>query len=226
MWNNKGNKEAQEFVGLAQECNAISYGDFKLKSGRISPYFMDVGKVATVAAAVRLGEMYANMAETLEPSASATLLGLPYKGIPLAAVACAELGRREEGRFSYAFLRKEKKDHGEKGLLVGEVKRDTSLWLVDDVLTAGTAVLEALEALKTLESLLDIELKIKGLLVAFDRMERANEKDRRHTSRMLLEDHDLKVHAIATAHDLIDQAEDAYSRKIRNHLEEFGVAAA
>lgn len=217
------NGGSKEFVRLAQECGALAFDKHTLKSGRSSPYFLDVSMLATVVAAATLAKLYADMVAEVaeEMEQSATLLGVPYKGIPLAAVTCAELARRDglEDRFSFAYLRKEEKDHGEKGLLAGKVDKNTPLWLVDDVLTAGTAVKRSLKILE------DMGYMVKGLLVAFDRMERAQEDDSLSTSQMLKEVHDLEVRSIATVKDLIEQTDDdVQSELIRGHLRQYGVA--
>jgi orotate phosphoribosyltransferase len=133
------------FLRLALQHGVLKFGEFKLKSGRISPYFFNLGLISTGAALRDLGRAYA---QALAASGVAfdMLFGPAYKGIPLAAavsIALAEGGRD----VPYAYNRKEAKDHGEGGLLVG-AKPQGRVVIVDDVLTAGTAMRESVKLLR------------------------------------------------------------------------------
>src|SRR5699024_9623973 len=127
---------SQDFLALADEYDALKFGEFTLKSGRISPYFFNMGEIASGAGLKRLATCYAT---TLEGSGIHydSLFGPAYKGIPLVAtVACALADQGHDIPFTYN--RKEAKDHGEGGLLVG-APLGKRVVIVDDVITAGTA---------------------------------------------------------------------------------------
>lgn len=201
-------------------CQALAFGDFTLKSGRRSPYFMNMGQCATAAAAQTLARLYGEQVRKLAPH-GAVLLGLPYKGIPLAALACAACP--PDGAYAYAYLRKEAKEHGEGGLLVGTVPvAGQTLILIDDVLTAGTAARAALATLAQPE----LGLHPEHLLVAFDREERP--PSQQLTAREgLARDPGLRVSSIATATDLLDLTgpglvTPAQSARIKKHLATYG----
>jgi orotate phosphoribosyltransferase len=133
------------FLKLALQHGVLKFGEFKLKSGRVSPYFFNLGQISTGAALRDLGRAYA---QALQASGVAfdMLFGPAYKGIPLAAavgIALAEGGRD----VPYAYNRKEAKDHGEGGLVVGAPPQGRVV-IVDDVLTAGTAMRESVQLLR------------------------------------------------------------------------------
>jgi orotate phosphoribosyltransferase len=133
------------FLKLALEHGVLKFGEFKLKSGRISPYFFNLGLISTGAALRELGRAYAS-ALAQSGVAFDMLFGPAYKGIPLAAavaIALAEAGRD----VPYAYNRKEAKDHGEGGTLVGATPAGRVV-IVDDVLTAGTAMRESVQLLR------------------------------------------------------------------------------
>src|ERR1700749_915461 len=131
------------FIDLALARDALRFGHFKLKSGRESPYFFNAGLFSDGAAAAMLGRCYA--AALVESGLGYDMLfGPAYKGIPLATATAIGLAERYGRNVPYAFNRKEAKDHGEGGNIVGSPLRGRVL-VVDDVITAGTAVRESLE---------------------------------------------------------------------------------
>ncbi|TXH04585.1 MAG: orotate phosphoribosyltransferase [Nevskiaceae bacterium] len=133
------------FLQLALQHEVLKFGQFTLKSGRVSPYFFNLGKISSGAAMRELGRAYA---QALSASGLAydMLFGPAYKGIPL--VAAAGIALAEQGRdVPYAYNRKEAKDHGEGGVLVGAAPKGRVV-IVDDVLTAGTALREAVGLLR------------------------------------------------------------------------------
>ena len=202
---------APAFIELALAGGALELGDFTLKSGRRSPYFLNCGKLVAAAAARKLGELYAAKIGELGLGDAPVLVGLPYKGIPLAALASAALGAG-----SYAYLRKQAKGHGEGGLLVGEVKEGDSVVLIDDVLTVGTAARQALAQLA------ELGLRPAALVVAFDRLERLGDEDARAASAALAAEHDLQVASIATVSDLLAAVEPEASQRLQEHLASYG----
>lgn len=132
----------QQFIELALAQQALSFGEFTLKSGRISPYFFNAGKFASGAALAVLGRCYA---EAIIDSGVEfdVLFGPAYKGIPLAAVTAAALAEHHQRDVPFCYNRKEAKDHGEGGVLVGAPLQGRVL-IIDDVITAGTAVREVM----------------------------------------------------------------------------------
>ena len=152
------------FMELALEHEVLRFGSFTLKSGRVSPYFFNLGKISSGAAMLRLARAYA---ESLTRSGLAfdMLFGPAYKGIPLVtAVACA---LAEQGRdLPYAYNRKEAKDHGEGGTLVGGSLAGRKVLIVDDVLTAGTALREAVAMIRAAGG------EPVAAMIALDRMEK------------------------------------------------------
>ena len=149
-------------LALLEEQQVLKFGEFTLKSGRTSPYFFNLGAISTGAAIARLGEAYAEQAETMRPFDA--VFGPAYKGIPIAVATAEALAAR--GRdCGWVFNRKEAKAHGEGGRFVG-APVTARLLLVDDVLTAGTAVREAAELIRNAGGTLS------GVLIALDRQER------------------------------------------------------
>lgn len=130
------------FIKLAIDVEALSFGEFTLKSGRTSPYFFNAGKFQTGAAVSKLGQFYAQalMASKLKFD---MLFGPAYKGIPLAAVTAAALAERHDCDLPFCYNRKEAKTHGEGGSLVGAPLQGR-VAIIDDVITAGTAIREVL----------------------------------------------------------------------------------
>lgn len=159
-------KEYQlRFIELARQQQALSFGEFELKSGRISPYFFNAGKFDSGAALSILGASYADaiVAYGIEFD---FVFGPAYKGIPLAAVTAAALYERHKIDVPYCFNRKEVKDHGEGGIFVGAAPQGRGL-IVDDVITAGTAIREAVNQLEAEGAV------ASAVLIGLDRKERA-----------------------------------------------------
>ena len=154
----------REFIQLAIEHQALCFGEFTLKSGRVSPYFFNAGKFQTGAALASLGKFYA-AAIASAGVAFDVVFGPAYKGIPLAAATAVALSEQHGKDYPYCFNRKEVKDHGEGGLLVGAPLVGKIL-IVDDVMTAGTAVREVM-------SLIESEgAKPAAVLIGLDRQEK------------------------------------------------------
>ncbi len=153
-----------EFIELAREREALRFGEFTLKSGRVSPYFFNAGAFDTGAALARLGRCYADaiVAAGVEFD---VLFGPAYKGIPLAASVAIALADQHGRDVPWAYNRKEAKDHGEGGVLVGASLASRVL-VVDDVITAGTAIREALALISAEGG------SCAGVAIGLDRMER------------------------------------------------------
>ncbi len=154
----------KEFIELALELGVLKFGEFELKSGRKSPYFFNAGLFNTGYAAAKLGRYYASA--IAESGVEFDMLfGPAYKGIPLAALAAAALAEHHGIDVPYAFNRKEAKDHGEGGNIVGGPLEGRIL-IIDDVITAGTAVREAYQIIAATSA------DIAGLVISLDREEK------------------------------------------------------
>lgn len=157
------NKLAQDFVKFALACGVLGFGEFKTKAGRLSPYFFNAGLFDDGAKLGKLAEFYAKslIASGIEFD---MIFGPAYKGIPLGAAVAVELAR--QGRnVPFAYNRKEAKDHGEGGLLVGAPLNGRVL-IIDDVITAGTSVRESVEIIKAANAI------PAAVLIALDRQEK------------------------------------------------------
>ena len=153
----------QEFLRFALECDVLRFGEFKTKSGRLSPYFFNSGLFNTGESLARLGRYYAEAALASGVKFD-MIFGPAYKGIPL--VSALAIGLAEKGHnLPYSFNRKEAKDHGEGGVIVGAPLAGRVL-IVDDVITAGTSVRESVQLIRTHGA------EPAGVLIMLDRMER------------------------------------------------------
>ena len=154
----------REFIDLALELGVLRFGEFTLKSGRESPYFFNAGLFNTGYAAARLGRYYAAAIVDAEIEFD-MLFGPAYKGIPIVTVTAAALAEQYDIDVPYAYNRKEAKAHGEGGSVVGGPLEGRVL-IVDDVITAGTAVREAYQLIAATNA------EIAGLAISLDRQER------------------------------------------------------
>ncbi|AET38412.1 uncharacterized protein Ecym_2705 [Eremothecium cymbalariae DBVPG len=157
----------KNFLDLAVESQALRFGEFTLKSGRKSPYFFNLGLFNT-------GKLLSNLATTYAIAIIQSdlrfdvVFGPAYKGIPLAAIVCAKLAEIGGSKFQniqYSFNRKEKKDHGEGGNIVGAALKDQKVLIIDDVMTAGTAINEAFDIIAREKG------EVVGCIIALDRQE-------------------------------------------------------
>lgn len=139
------------FIELAIKAQALSFGEFTLKSGRVSPYFFNAGKFQTGRAIARLGRFYAQALVDSDVRFD-MLFGPAYKGIPLAVATAASLAEEHGQDLPYCYNRKEAKDHGEGGALVG-APLSGRVAVIDDVITAGTAIREVLTIIKEHEAM-------------------------------------------------------------------------
>ena len=188
---------AQEFVQFAVDCGVLRFGEFKTKAGRMSPYFFNAGLFDDGARLDRLAQFYARrlLASELEFD---LIFGPAYKGIPLGAVLSVELAR--QGRnLPFAYNRKEAKDHGEGGTLVGAPLKGRVL-IVDDVMSAGTAVRESITIIRAAGA------TPHGVVIALDRQEKATENgaDSEHSAvQYVRRELGLQVLSIAKLSDLL-----------------------
>ena len=154
----------REFIDFALRVGVLRFGEFTLKSGRLSPYFFNAGLFNTGAALARLGRYYAQAIVDAGIDFD-VIYGPAYKGIPLAAVTAAALSDSHGRDVGYAFNRKEAKDHGEGGVIVGHPLNGRIL-IIDDVISAGTSVRESVEIIRGLGA------TPAGVVIALDRQER------------------------------------------------------
>ena len=187
----------KEFISFMKDSGVLTFGDFTTKSGRKTPYFVNTGNYKTGAQAARLGDYYAACIQENMPGGIDCLFGPAYKGIPLAVSAAASLYRAYGRDLPYCFNRKEAKDHGEGGSLVGYKPQDGDrIAIIEDVVTAGTAVRESIELFKQVAG-----VKIEALFVSVDRMERGTRDC--STLDELRQDYGIQVFPIVTVKEVI-----------------------
>jgi orotate phosphoribosyltransferase len=189
----------RRFLDLAMRVQALRFGEFTLKSGRSSPYFFNAGRFDSGAALAALADCYADAIDAAVPPATFDLLfGPAYKGIPLAtALACSHARRGRD--LPLAFNRKEAKTHGEGGQLIGAPLAGRRVLIVDDVITAGTAIREALELIRAAGGM------PAAIAIALDREEviDAGATPRQSAAQAVAAEHGIPVIAIATLTDLL-----------------------
>jgi orotate phosphoribosyltransferase len=182
----------QEFLTFAIEMGVLRFGEFTLKSGRVSPYFFNAGLFNTGRRLARLGRFYAQAIVDAGTEFD-ILFGPAYKGIPLAAAAAIALADHHDRDTQYCFNRKEAKDHGEGGNLVGAPLAGRAL-IVDDVITAGTAIRESLAIIDAAGA------RAAGVVIALDRQERG--RGERSAIQEVEQELGLKVTSIVTLEEL------------------------
>ena len=209
----------QDFIRFAIDGQVLCFGEFKTKAGRLSPYFFNTGLFNDGASLRRLGQFYAQviLAAGLEFD---MLFGPAYKGIPLVAGTAIRLA--EEGiDLPFAFNRKEAKDHGEGGTLIGAPLRGRVL-ILDDVISAGTSVRESVEIIRAAGA------TPAGVVIALDRMERG--KGELSAVQEVRENYGIPVIAVATLEDLIAYLADspdlaANLDAVQAYRERYGIAS-
>ncbi len=211
-----------DFIKFMMECGVLSFGDFTLKSGRKAPYFINTGNYKTGAQAARLGEFYAQCIKENNIEAE-TLFGPAYKGIPLAVSCAVALYNKYGTEVNYCFDRKEAKDHGEGGVIVGKKLTDgEKVVIIEDVITAGTAVRQVLPVLKTAA-----KVDITGMIISVDRMEKG--QGEKSAVQEVYEEFGIKVYPIITVNDIIQAIKDGtvsgseYLEKMIEYRSMYGV---
>ncbi|HED64048.1 MAG TPA: orotate phosphoribosyltransferase [Planctomycetes bacterium] len=158
----------REFIEFMVRSGVLTFGDFTTKSGRRTPYFVNTGRYRTGKQIERLGEFYASAILDHSEGGFDLLFGPAYKGIPLVVATAMTLATRHDRDVGFCFNRKEAKDHGEGGVLVGHTPRDGDrVLIVEDVTTAGTSIRETVPILEAAA-----EVTLAGLVVSVDRQER------------------------------------------------------
>ena len=188
----------EEFIHFMVRSGVLTFGDFTTKSGRKTPYFVNTGNYKTGSQAARLGDYYAACIQEHLPEGIDALFGPAYKGIPLAVAAASSLYRTYGRDLPYCFNRKEAKDHGEGGSMVGyKPQAGDRIAIIEDVVTAGTAVRETIELFKSVA-----DVKFAALFVSMDRMERGTRDCT--TLDELRQDYGIQVYPIVTIRDIIE----------------------
>lgn len=209
----------REFIEFALDHEVLRFGEFTLKSGRTSPYFFNAGLFNTGERLAELGRFYA--AAIVDSGVEFdVLLGPAYKGIPIASAAAVQLAVQHDRDVPWCFNRKEAKDHGEGGLVVGSPLEGRVL-VVDDVITAGTAIREVMELVDTAGA------QVAGIVVAVDRQERG--KGELSAIQEVERDFGVTVTAIVTLSQIIEYVEETgrhseHLAAVRAYRDEYGVA--
>ncbi len=210
----------QDFIAFALEQNVLRFGEFKTKAGRLSPYFFNAGLFNDGAALDRLSQFYAQaiLASGLDID---LLYGPAYKGIPLVSVTALALARAGHN-LPFAFNRKEAKDHGEGGTIIGSPLAGRVL-IIDDVISAGTSVRESVELIRQAGA------TPCGVVIALDRMERG--QGQLSAVQEVGRDYGLPVIAVASLDDLMTFLADRpdfkdYAKAVARYRQEYGVARA
>lgn len=189
--------QAQAFIELALSRGVLKFGEFTLKSGRVSPYFFNAGLLNDGEALALLASGYAD--QLMHCEGVEVIFGPAYKGIPFVAATAVALAQNHQKSVPWGFNRKEAKDHGEGGVLVGASVAGKKVWIIDDVITAGTAIREVVTILKNAGA------EIAGVLVALDRQERG--QGELSAIQEVQKELNIPVHALITMTDLMDYLE-------------------
>ena len=191
------NEDRKRFIELLAESGAVQFGDFTAKSGRKTPYFINTGKLTYGDQLDLVGKMYAQTYVENIGGESLLLFGPAYKGVTLVAVTAAALYSQYGVRVPVCFNRKEKKDHGEGGVIVGKIpEKDDRIVIVEDVITAGTAIRETMELLKNLDM-----GRVESIIIAVDRMEKG--RGEQSALAELEQEFGVKVFPIVTIREVV-----------------------
>lgn len=197
----------REFIEFAIDQGVLKFGEFTLKSGRVSPYFFNAGLFRTGSALARLGRFYANAIES-SGLAFDVLFGPAYKGIPLAATAAVALADHHGRDLPFAFNRKEAKAHGEGGNIVGAELAGRIL-IIDDVITAGTAIREVMSLIEAAGA------DAAGVVIALDRQERG--EGAQSAIQEVEARYDMPVISIVTLNMVLAYLEQQSSEELQGH---------
>ena len=206
----------REFIEFLKSANVLKFGDFTAKSGRKIPYFINAGEIKTGEQIAKLGEFYAKSYLEKVGNKKTVLYGPAYKGISIAVASSIALAKTGLD-VPFFFNRKEAKDHGEGGVFVGYVpKAGEEIVIVEDVITAGTAIRESMEILSSIEN-----VKVAATFVMVDR----KEKGRTEKSAMaeVGEEFGFPVYSVVDVYDIIEYLEEDPSNeenvtRIKNYL--------
>lgn len=222
------NSYKQEFIKFMVRSNVLTFGDFTAKSGRKTPYFVNTGNYKTGEQIAKLGEFYADCVKENLGDDFDVLFGPAYKGIPLAVTTAGALYNKYQINTNYCFNRKEDKDHGEGGSIVGHKLQDgNKVLIIEDVITAGTAIRECLPILKGAA-----DVSIKGLIISVDRMEKG--QGQKSAVQEIYDNYGIKTYPIVTVREIIETLynnpvdgkiyiDDELKLKMESYLEQYGI---
>ena len=209
------NKMTESFIDHLVEMGALGFGDYTLKSGRKSPFFVNIGRLTTGKSISMLAAAYSDVImskfcdENGKPQFD-VLYGPAYKGIPIAAATVFELYETYEIDVVYAANRKEAKDHGEQGMIVGgPILKGAKVLIVEDVTTSGKSIAESMEVLSTVEG----GVEVIGEIVALDRQEKALDSEK-FALDAISEEYGFPVIPVVTMADVVEHLYEKGDRKI------------
>ena len=192
-------EKKKEFIEFMMESDVLRFGDSVTKSGRNTPYFVNTGNFRTGKQIATLGKFYAALIKENCSDNFDCMFGPAYKGIPLATAAAGALYNEYKIDKPYFFNRKEEKDHGEGGSLVGYKPQDgDKVIIIEDVITAGTAVRETMPILKNAAN-----VEVKDMFISVNRCE-VGQNPEKTTIMEVMEDFGINVHAIITVQDIYE----------------------
>lgn len=198
--------EKKEFIEFMMESDVLRFGDFVTKSGRNTPYFVNTGNFRTGKQIATLGKFYSSLIKENCGDSFDCMFGPAYKGIPLATAAAAALYNEYKIDKPYFFNRKEEKDHGEGGSLVGYKPKDGDrVIIIEDVITAGTAVRETMPILKN-----SANVQVNDMFISVNRCE-VGQNPEKTTIMEVMEDFGINVHAIITVKDIYEYLKESGS---------------
>ena len=218
----------EEFVHFMVDCEVLRFGDFVTKSGRRTPFFINAGNYQTGSQLMRLGTYYAKAIKEAYGTDFDVLFGPAYKGIPLSVAAAIALNAEYGAEVRYSSNRKEIKDHGDKGILLGGKMGDNDrVVMIEDVTTAGTSIEETLPIIRA-----QGDVRVLGLVVSVDRMERGRNTEKSALSE-IEETYGIKTTATVTMADVIEVLynreykgrvviDDDMKQRIDSYYDEFG----
>ena len=202
----------RDFIEFMVRADVLTFGDFTTKSGRRTPYFVNAGRYRTGPQLAELGRFYAAAIQEDWPEGVDILFGPAYKGIPLASAASIALNDRFNQSIPYSFNRKEAKDHGEGGSIVGH-PLEGDILIIDDVITAGTAIREAQDIIN------DCGANAKGVIVALDRQEKG--KGELSAIQEVEQVFGVTVLSIINLSHIIDYLRSSNDSKVLNAIESY-----
>ncbi|MDV4151770.1 orotate phosphoribosyltransferase [Clostridium sp. AL.422] len=218
----------EEFIEFMVNSNVLRFGEFVTKSGRNTPFFINTGNYTTGAQLKKLGEFYAKAINKHFGNDFDVLFGPAYKGIPLTVTTAISLNEMYDINVEYCSNRKEVKDHGEGGILLGGSLRDGSkVVIVEDVMTAGTSIYETAPILKSQGN-----VDIKGLIISVDRMEKG--KSEKSAQDEIKENFGITTYSIVTMKEVVEYLhnrelngkvyiDDDLKTSIEKYYEKYGV---
>ena len=218
----------EQFIEFMVDCNVLKFGDFVTKSGRKTPFFINTGFYRTGGQLKRLGEYYATAIKNKYGTDFDVLFGPAYKGIPLSVAATIAMEEMYGADIAYCSNRKEVKDHGDTGILLGSpIKDGDKVVIIEDVTTAGTSIGETLPIIKA-----QGDVNVVGLVVSVDRMERG--QGTKSALSEIKENYGIETTAIVTMEEVVEHLynrpykgrviiDDALKASIDAYYEQYGV---